>query len=272
MKKKNTDSKLTKSSEAQDGFILNPELEGGSFFWKGGETGVLLLHGLTATTAEVRPLAKRLLNEGYTVSGILLPGHGTTPENLSQTHREDWIKASQEAYNELKQECSSVIVGGESVGALLALHLASEQPEIKGVLLYAPAMRLAASFLKKVLLVMVSPFVFSVKKKFSKDRVGMPWQGYKINPLRTGVQLLKFQWEMKQRLCRIYQPILLIQANLDETVDLRSGDIILRGVQSAVKEFYWMEKSGHVVILEKQFEEVFNITLEFIQKIIRFKT
>ena len=81
-----------------------------------------MLHGLTATTAEVRPLAKRLLSEGYTVSGILLPGHGTTPENLSQTHREDWIKASEEAYNELKQECLSVIVGGVSVGALKVAH------------------------------------------------------------------------------------------------------------------------------------------------------
>ena len=268
MKKKNTDSKLSKSAKAEEGLILNPELEGGSFFWKGGKTGVLLLHGLTATTAEVRPLAKRLLDEGYTVSGILLPGHGTTPENLSQTDRKDWIKASEEAYNELKRECSSVIVGGESVGALIALRLASDYPEIKGLLLYAPAMSLAASFLKKVFLVMVSPFVFSLKKKIPKDREGMPWQGYKINPLRTGVQLLKFQLEIKQRLCRIYQPILIIQANLDETGDLRSGDIILRRVKSAVKEIYWMEKSGHVVILDKQFEEVLNTTLEFIQKII----
>ena len=269
MKRNNTDSELSNSAKAEEIFILNPELEGGSFFWKGGATGFLLLHGLTATTAEVRPLAKRLLNEGYTVSGILLPGHGTMPENLSLTHREDWVKASEEAYNELKQECSSVIVGGESVGALLALRLASDHPEIKGLLLYAPAMRLAASFLKTVLLVLVSPFVFSVKKKFPKGREWMPWQGYKINPLRTGVQLLKFQLEIKQRLCRIYQPILIIQANLDETVDLRSGDIILRGVQSAVKELYWMEKSGHVVIMAKQFEEVLKTTLEFIQKIIR---
>ena len=150
MKKKNTDSELPKSAKSKEGFILNPELEGKSFFWKGGETGVLLLHGLTATTAEVRPLAKGLLNEGYTVSGILLPGHGTTPENLSQTHRKDWIKASEEAYNELKRECSSVIVGGESVGALLALRLASDHPEIKGLLLYAPAVSLAVSFLKKI--------------------------------------------------------------------------------------------------------------------------
>ena len=260
---------MPNSKNDEEEFLLNPELEGGSFFWKSGEIGVLLLHGLTATTAEVRPLAKCLLNEGYTVSGILLPGHGTTAENLSQTHRDDWIKAAELAYKKLKRECSSVIVGGESVGALLALRLASDYPEIKGLLLYAPAMRLAASFLKIVLLVMVSPFVFSVKKKFTKDIEGFPWQGYKVNPLKTGVQLLKFQCEIKQLLCRIYQPILLIQANLDDTVDLNSGDIILSGVQSAVKELFWMEKSGHVVILEKQFEEVLQTTLEFIKKIIR---
>ena len=49
----------------------------------------------------------------------------------------------------LRVECSSVIVGGESVGALLALRLASDHPEIKGLLLYAPAMRLAVSLIKK---------------------------------------------------------------------------------------------------------------------------
>ena len=82
---------------------------------------------------------------------------------------------------------------------------------------------------------------------------------------------MKFQWEIKQRLCRIYQPILIIQANLDETVDLNSGNIIVRGVQSAVKKIFWMEESGHVVILEKQFEEVFQTTIAFIKKINRYK-
>jgi carboxylesterase len=249
--------------------LVNPDLEGGTFFWQGGDTGVLLLHGITATTAEIRPLAKRLLEEGFTVSGILLPGHGTTPQELSRTHRNEWIKAVEDAYLELKKKCSSVIVGGESAGAVLALHLASEHTEIKGLLLYAPAMRFASSFLRTLFLLIASPIVFSVKKKASSDRDEMPWQGYKVYPLRTLVQLLKLQWETKQRLCRIYQPILIMQANLDKTVDLRSGNIILNGVQSAVRESHWMEKSGHVVILDKQLDEVESTTLEFIRKIIR---
>jgi carboxylesterase len=97
----------------------------------------------------------------------------------------------------------------------------------------------------------------------------MPWQGYKVNPLKAGVQLLKLQADIKKRLARIYQPILIIQANLDETVDLNSGEIIFRGVQSAVRESHWMEKSRHVVILDQEFEEVISTTMKFVKKILQ---
>ena len=86
--------------------------------------------------------------------------------------------------------------------------------------------------------------------------------------MKAGVQLLKLQRETQLRLCRIYQPILIIQANLDKTVDLKSGDMILQSVQSAVRESHWMEKSRHVVILDKEFQEVTEITLKFIEKLI----
>jgi len=271
MNNKNKNPESLGSTGSGDLPLLNPEMEGGSFFWNAGETGILLLHGLTATTAEVRPLAKRFHKAGFTVSGVLLPGHGTTPENLNQTSRTEWLAASRMAYLELKKNCSRIIVGGESAGALLALYLASEHPEIKGLLLYAPAMRLASSLPRTLLLILASPFVFAVSKKFGDERVGMPWQGYKVNPLKAGVQLLKLQFETKKYLSRIYQPILIIQANLDQTVDLKSGDIILQGIQSAVREFYWMKKSKHVLILDHEFEDVAKISLKFIQKIINRK-
>ena len=44
--------------------------------------------------------------------------------------------------------------------------------------------------------------------------------------------------------------------------------MILQGVQSAVRESHWMEKSRHVVILDKEFQEVAEITLKFIEKLI----
>jgi esterase/lipase len=118
-------------------------------------------------------------------------------------------------------------------------------------------------------MVIASPFVFAIPKKTEKNRDQMPWQGYKVNPLKAVVQLLKLQSETKLRLFRIYQPILMIQANLDKTVDLNSGDIILQGVQSAVRESHWMEQSRHVVILDRELKDVADISLEFLDKLIQ---
>lgn len=61
-----------------ENYMINPELDGSSITWQGGKTGFLLLHGFTATTAEVRPLGEALHAAGHTVSAPLLPGHGTT--------------------------------------------------------------------------------------------------------------------------------------------------------------------------------------------------
>ena len=267
MNRSNINFELSDSSTKVELSLSKPELEGEKFFWEGGDVGVLLLHGLTATTAEVRPLAKRFHGEGFTVSAVLLPGHGTTPEKLNQTHRREWIAACEKAYAELKKKCSRVIVGGESNGSILALHLASEHPEIKALLLYAPAMKLASSLMSKFFMILASPIVFAVPKKDENEMNALPWQGYKVNPLKAGLQLIKLQIETEKRLPRIYQPILIIQASLDETVDLKSGEIIFRSVQSAVRESHWMENSKHLVILDHEFEEVTSITMNFVHKI-----
>ena len=56
-------------------YLHNPDLAGETFYWESGKVGVLLVHGFTATTTEVRLLAQCLHAEGYTISAPLLPGH-----------------------------------------------------------------------------------------------------------------------------------------------------------------------------------------------------
>ena len=124
-------------ADTRTSIIYNPQLEGGSFLWEGGPTGVLLMHGYTATTAEVRPLARILNQQGYTVAGPLLPGHNTRPEDANRYHWRDWVRSVEESYLRLAAHCERVISGGESMGALLALCLASEHPEVIAILAYA---------------------------------------------------------------------------------------------------------------------------------------
>src|SRR6185295_17551431 len=92
--------------------LHNPYLEGDTFFWPGGPIGVLLSHGWTATTAEVRLLAQRLHERGHTVSGPLLPGHGATPQEMNRCRWQDWVKAVTATYHHLAGQCERVFVGG----------------------------------------------------------------------------------------------------------------------------------------------------------------
>ena len=79
-----------------------------------------------------------LHQQGYTVAGPLLPGHHTRPEDANRYRWRDWVCAVEESYQQLTAHCQRVVIGGESMGALLALYLASEHPEAAATLAYAP--------------------------------------------------------------------------------------------------------------------------------------
>lgn len=246
--------------------IKNPHLEGDSFYWEAGPVGVLLSHGFTATTAEVRPLGRFLYEKGYSVAGPLLPGHKTRPEDLNRVRWQDWAAAFEGMYRRLSERCETIFVGGESTGALLALRFASQHAEVLGVLAYAPALRLNLRTFDIVRLYLLSPFLSSIPKPPSDD--DNPWQGYTVSPLKGALQLLRLQREVQRRLPDVHQPLLIVQGRLDPTVHPTVPESISQAVKSKVKEIHWMEKSGHVVIIDQEWQAVAEITQQFIQRVL----
>ncbi len=243
----------------------NPKLPGQAFLWKAGEAnpaGVLLFHGFTATTAEVRPLAQALHRQGYTVSAPLLPGHGTTPSDLNRRRWPEWVEAAEDAYRQLAKQSARILVGGESMGALLALMLASQHPEITAVLAYAPALHIPA--LERV--EWAAPFLPTKRKKRIDE--DMPWQGYTVYPLRAAVQLKQLQAAVMPRLPLIRQPVLIVQGKLDQTIHPDSGAWLFQRVGSPIKELHWMEHSTHCVILDREQDEIFAFTLKFVELVL----
>ena len=59
------------------------------FYFPGNRVGCLLIHGFSGSPSEMRFMGERLAKAGWTVSGILLSGHGTTPEQMAKTTWED---------------------------------------------------------------------------------------------------------------------------------------------------------------------------------------
>ncbi len=244
----------------------NPQLDGTSFYWEAGPTGVLLIHGYTATTTEVRLLALALHDHGYTISAPLLPGHGTSPEDCNQHTWQDWYATVKEAYQQLDSRCQRVVIGGESTGALLALRLAYAHPEAAAVLCYAPALRLKINPVLKNLLILFSPFIASVPKAPSED--DNPWKGYAVNPIKGALQLRSLQRLTPRVLPKVHQPVLILQGKLDQTVEPQSSQIIYDLLGSSIKELHWLENSTHCLILDKERDLAAELTLDFLKRVL----
>lgn len=244
--------------------LHNPHLDGDAFDWQAGPIGVLLSHGFTATTAEIRPLAEKLYESGYGVSAPLLPGHGTRPEDLNRVRWQDWAAAGQSALEPMLKNYERVFVAGESMGGLLALHLAAQNPQVAGVLLYAPAIALNMRFTDYAKLYLGASFLEQVPR--SGLDCGDLWQGYPGLPLRGILQLLDFGKSVRAQLLKIYQPVLVFQGRLDTTVAPQAGEIILNGIASTQKQRIWMEKTHHPMALDVELDEIAARTIEFIEK------
>lgn len=111
-----------------------PELTGGV------RVGVLLSHGFTGSPASMRPWGQHLGSLGYGVRVPLLPGHGTTWQDLNGRRFEDWYGAVSDAYEALRTEHDVVVAGGLSMGGALVLKLAADRGDaLAGVMVVNPA-------------------------------------------------------------------------------------------------------------------------------------
>jgi len=83
--------------------------------------GVLLLHGFTGDTSEMRPLAECINGSlGLHCYAPLLPGHGVPPHELHGISDEQWLQAAQQGFECLRAQHQQVIVVSFSMGAALA--------------------------------------------------------------------------------------------------------------------------------------------------------
>ncbi|HMC38216.1 MAG TPA: hypothetical protein VKI19_01050, partial [Acidimicrobiales bacterium] len=71
----------------------------------GREHGALVLHGFTGSPQSMRGLAQAFAAAGFAVELPLLPGHGTSIDDMSHTTWTDWSDAAEAAYRDLARRC-----------------------------------------------------------------------------------------------------------------------------------------------------------------------
>ncbi|TCS82503.1 alpha/beta hydrolase [Tepidibacillus fermentans] len=237
------------------------------FFHEGYRSvGILLIHGFTGSPAEMRLLGEYLYQQGYTVSAPLLAGHGTTPEEMAKTNKEDWFKSVLQAYDDLKEKGYPHIVAiGLSMGGILSLKLAAERPLAAVISLAAPIYvrdkRMAwARWLKYVK-------AFKAKSGEKPPHIEEHLASYDRTPIAAVESLHQLIQEVKQRLEQVRIPIQVMQGKRDETVEPRSAQYIFDHVASDFKKLNWYENSSHIMTLDHEKEQIFADIYDFLERI-----
>ncbi len=233
------------------------------FFFEGGKTGVLLIHGFTGSPGTMKVLGEALSEDGYTVSGIRLPGHGTHITDMENATWQNWLAEARSGALELQEQCDNVVICGLSMGGLLALILASELP-VEGVVTIAAAMELTDKLSN---LAWLFKYFVRYRGDGKRDDNEHPYKiSYGVTPIRKVPDLLKLQKIAKAGLHNIRCPLLIMRAMKDETVTQNAADIIHNGtINSKKREIFNLENSKHLCTVDNEANIIINKLREFIK-------
>ncbi len=243
--------------------IVKPE----PFLFEAGKRAVLLLHGFTSHSNDVRMMGRFLQKHGYTCYAPIYSGHGVPPEELLKSSPADWWEDVQNAYNYLKElGYEEIAVGGLSLGGALSLKLGYSVP-IKGIFpMCAPVRLRSRDYLYKSVL----EFARTYKKMEGKtpeqiEAEVAAFDNERLQELLTENKL--FVDDIANNLDLIYAPIFVIQASLDMMVDPESANIIYESVSSNEKYIKWYKESGHVITVDKEKNQLHEDILEFLNSL-----
>ena len=232
------------------------------------KVGVLLIHGFTASPAEMRPLGDFLCEKGLYAYGVRLKGHGTSPCDLDFRSGDQWYRSVLRGWDVLQHSCEKIFVAGFSMGGCLALKLAMEKGnEIAGVISIATSLRIRnkniifANLINQInKLVGSLPYVDGIKR-FKKGNSENPEINYLNIPISAIQEFKKLMDQTEKCLDEVYQPILIIQGADDPTVDPISAELIAEGISSQDKKLLMVDSDRHVIVLDKGslvHQEIFN--------------
>lgn len=259
-----------------------------SLRYAGDRTGFLLIHGLGGTPVELRLVARALHRAGRTVHCPQLAGHCSSEADLLATTWQDWVASVDAALDLMKTCCDTIIIGGLSMGAVMAMHVAARRhDDIDGLALYAPTLWYDGwsipwySFLLKLLIdtPMGRRFRFVEREPYGlKDPriramiVNAMGRGdsSEAGLLGTPSGSVKQMWglikETRAVMGKITRPALLIHAREDDVAGLSNAVYIQRHLGGIVDTVV-LDDCYHLVTIDRQNDVVSERSLGFARRL-----
>lgn len=236
------------------------------FTFEGGKRAVLLLHGFTGNSSDVRMLGRFLETKGYTCHAPHYKGHGVPPEELVTTGPSDWWKDVMMGYDFLKSKGHhDIAVVGLSLGGVFSLKLGYTVP-IKGIVSMCAPMYIKS---EEVMYEEVLRYARNYKKYEGKtpEQIEFEMNKFVDTPMNTLKALQDLIADVRNHVDHIYAPTFVVQARHDKIINIDSANIIYHSIQSPVKEIKWYEESGHVITLDKERNQLQEDVFHFLESL-----
>ena len=246
------------------------------FQFEGDRRGVLLIHGLTGTPAEMLLLGKRLHREGFTVHAVQLAGHCGDEDDLLATGWRDWYASVEQAAIRMRPQVDHLFVAGLSMGALLALLLAAERPDlVDGVGVLGATFRYDGWNMPKIarlsfMLPLIKRLGLARTRSFQEEspfglrdeRIRSQVSGAMLsgdsalaglpgNPWHSLADLYLLAARVRRRLGSVNTPCLVAHAAEDDIAHVRNAYLVANNVSAPV-ELLLLQDSYHMITLDRE--------------------
>jgi len=220
----------------------------------------------------MRYLGSALARTGVSVRGMLLPGHGTSFEDLERVRWQDWAAAVDREVDEMSRRCRRVAVVGLSLGGLLALHTAARRPGLAAVAsLAAPLwLRGLSRHAARLITGPLGGWIRKLPKLAGSDvrdrRASLANPSYRAIPTRALKELLSFMRVAEAALPQIAPPVLVVHARRDHTAPVACADRIAELTTSArARRVRILPRSFHVITIDVERDVVAQEVIDFLR-------
>lgn len=261
------------------------------FYDRAGEHAVLLIHGLTGTPAEMKPIAKRLVKQGFSVMCPALAGHCGSMSDLKKSKWQDWYGSIERSFEALKAAGhAQVYVAGLSMGALMALILAAEKGErVDGIGLLSTTFFYDGWNMPKLRRQLLMPIALYSPLKYFLSWQEMPPYGIKCERTRAMVhavlenrdalasekvgifstpgvtihESVRLIRAARKILPQVHSPALIVHATEDDMASVKNAHFVAKRIASRKVETFFVDDTYHVLTLDKRRDDVARRLAEF---------